>query len=79
MTTNITKSRSGHYTVTIRDGRRVLYKESLLPSLWAARKCANAFKSTCTCMTEDPGDGFGERVVIHSGSCRLHPDFGILE
>jgi len=30
---------------------------------------------TCTCMTEDPGDGFGERVVIHSLSCPEHPDY----
>lgn len=29
---------------------------------------------TCQCMTEDPGDGLGERVVTHSLSCRLHPE-----
>lgn len=28
----------------------------------------------CNCMTEDPGDGFGERVVTHSLSCPMHPD-----
>ena len=28
----------------------------------------------CTCMTEDPGDGYGERVVTHSGTCPEHPD-----
>lgn len=28
----------------------------------------------CTCMTEDPGDGFGERVVTHSGGCPLAPE-----
>ncbi len=28
----------------------------------------------CNCMTEDPGDGFGERVVTHSLSCPLHPE-----
>lgn len=31
------------------------------------------FARLCQCMTEDPGDGFGERVVEHSGSCPLHP------
>jgi hypothetical protein len=29
----------------------------------------------CGCMTEDPGDGYGERVVTHSGKCPLHPDY----
>lgn len=29
---------------------------------------------TCHCMTEDPGDGLGERVVTHSSSCADHPD-----
>ena len=29
----------------------------------------------CTCMTEDPHDGFGERVVTHSLTCSLHPDY----
>jgi len=29
---------------------------------------------TCTCMTEDLGDGLGERVVTHSGTCPKHPD-----
>ncbi len=28
----------------------------------------------CDCMTEDPGDGYGERVVTHSGACYLHPE-----
>lgn len=28
----------------------------------------------CGCMTEDPGDGFGERVVVHSMTCPLHPE-----
>lgn len=28
----------------------------------------------CHCMTEDPGDGYGERVLTHSGSCPEHPD-----
>lgn len=26
-------------------------------------------------MTEDPGDGLGERVVTHSLTCPEHPDF----
>lgn len=29
----------------------------------------------CECMTEDLGDGFGERVVTHSSGCVLHPDY----
>lgn len=29
----------------------------------------------CHCMTEDPGDGLGERVVTHSGGCPLHPEY----
>lgn len=28
----------------------------------------------CLCMTEDPGDGLGERVVTHSLTCREHPE-----
>lgn len=28
----------------------------------------------CTCMTEDPRDGYGERVVTHSLSCKEHPE-----
>lgn len=28
----------------------------------------------CGCMTEDPGDGSGERVVTHSMTCPLHPE-----
>lgn len=31
--------------------------------------------TTCHCMTENPGDGYGERVVTHFGGCPLHPDF----
>lgn len=30
---------------------------------------------TCQCMTEDPGDGFGERVVTHSSGCPEHPEY----
>lgn len=30
--------------------------------------------SECTCMTEDPGDGYGERVVTHSLDCPEHPE-----
>lgn len=29
---------------------------------------------TCQCMTEDPGDGWGERVITHALSCPLHPE-----
>lgn len=29
----------------------------------------------CACMTEDPGDGHGERVITHSGTCPQHPDY----
>jgi len=29
----------------------------------------------CDCMTEDPDDGLGERVITHSLRCRLHPDY----
>jgi hypothetical protein len=29
----------------------------------------------CDCMTEDLGDGLGERVVTHSLSCPLHPEY----
>lgn len=29
---------------------------------------------TCGCMTEDPGDGLGERVVTHSLGCPQHPE-----
>ena len=25
--------------------------------------------AACSCMTEDPGDGLGERVLIHTGGC----------
>lgn len=28
----------------------------------------------CRCMTEDPGDGYGERVVTHSLTCHEHPE-----
>lgn len=28
----------------------------------------------CQCMTEDPGDGWGERVLVHSARCPLHPE-----
>jgi hypothetical protein len=31
--------------------------------------------SPCECMTEDLGDGFGERVVTHSMRCPLHPEY----
>lgn len=30
--------------------------------------------SVCTCMTEDLGDGYGERVVTHSSGCPDYPD-----
>lgn len=35
---------------------------------------AVAVAIACHCMTEDPGDGLGERVVTHSGGCHLHPE-----
>lgn len=30
---------------------------------------------SCDCMTEDPGDGYGERVMTHSSTCREHPEY----
>lgn len=38
--TTITKSRSGHYTACVREGRRLLFKATRLPSLFAARRIA---------------------------------------
>lgn len=29
----------------------------------------------CDCMAEDPGDGGGERVLIHSSTCHLNPEW----
>ena len=29
----------------------------------------------CGCMAENPGDGEGERVLTHSATCFLHPDY----
>lgn len=40
MKTNITKSRAGHYTVTVRDGSRVIYREGLISSLCRAQQIA---------------------------------------
>ena len=35
--------------------------------------------NACDCMVEDPGDGYGERVVTHSGTCPLHPEHDTIE
>jgi len=29
----------------------------------------------CHCMMEDPGDGAGERVMVHSLACPMSPDY----
>ena len=45
------------------------------PEVWC-EWCAGYTKGRpCDCMTEDPGDGYGERVVTHSAGCELHPEF----
>lgn len=82
MRTYITLSKSGHYTVSIRDGGKLLYRERKLASLLSARAAAKKFLETvsfdlCNCMKEDPKDGLGERVVIHSLRCKRHPDYGM--
>lgn len=33
--------------------------------------------TACGCMAEDPGDGFGLRVVTHSAGCAEHPEAGL--
>ena len=40
----------------------------------AGRKRQATVTPACRCMTEDPGDGLGERVVTHSSGCPLHPE-----
>ena len=50
MRTNITKSKAGHYTVVIRDKKRVVFKQNLISSLWLARKIAKEEKEKAMMM-----------------------------
>lgn len=53
-------------------GLRHLRKTIVRDAFLAAEREASEAAS-CDCMTEDPGDGLGERVVTHSRRCPLHP------
>lgn len=61
------------------DGITVDQGPKRVPLIDAARNNGAAYLAEidarrCDCMTENPGDGYGERVVTHSARCPLHPD-----
>jgi hypothetical protein len=43
--------------------------------VWSVKAEGRHRQAVCGCMAEDPGDGEGERVLTHSMSCPLHPDY----
>lgn len=54
--------------------RKEITSTTLLHIIERALAVQAATDTGCRCMTEDPGDGWGERVVTHSSLCPLHPE-----